>query len=102
MLTIIPSAPPQPDISDSSVNMNSVGEGVAAASNRLSTASVSMTTVVLVRRSNGTLDSELLDAGTPPPSYAEVLASGISSSALDQDLLHNNPLQGDLFKLKFN
>lgn len=31
--------------------------------------------VVSVRRSNGTLNSEFLDAGTPPPSYAEVIAS---------------------------
>lgn len=31
-------------------------------------------TVVSVRRSNGTLDSEFLDAGTPPPSYADVIA----------------------------
>jgi hypothetical protein len=54
---------------------------------------VSMTTAVLVRRSNGTLDAKLLDAGTPPPCYAEVLASGISNSALGQDLLHNNLLQ---------
>lgn len=40
--------------------------------------------ILLVRRSNDTLDSdELLDAGTPPPSYAEVLAC-ISTPAVNE------------------
>lgn len=40
--------------------------------------------LMLVRRSNDTLDSEeLLDAGTPPPSYAEVLAC-ISTPAVNE------------------
>ena len=38
----------------------------------------------LLRRSNGTLDSDdFLDAGTPPPSYAEVLAC-ISTPAVNE------------------
>lgn len=39
--------------------------------------------VHLARRSNDTLNSDMLGAGTPPPSYAEVLAY-ISTESIDQ------------------
>lgn len=45
--------------------------------------------VLMVRRSNGTLDSDdFLDAGTPPPSYAEVLAciSNPAVNALEENV----------------
>ena len=68
-LLSVPSAPLPQDL-DGEPTMLVLGNGTSTIS-------------VLVRRSNGTLDSEFLDAGTPPPSYAEVLAS-ISNPAVDQ------------------
>lgn len=51
--------------------------------------------VSLVRRSNDTLDSgDFLDAGTPPPSYAEVLAS-ISTTAMNEIEENFSPVRED-------
>lgn len=52
--------------------------------------------VSLVRRSNDTLDSgDFLDAGTPPPSYAEVLAS-ISTPAMNEIEENFSPVRGKI------
>lgn len=50
--------------------------------------------ILMVRRSNDTMDSdEFLDAGTPPPSYAEVLAC-ISTPAVNE--LESDTTRGKL------
>ena len=55
--------------------------------------------VHLARRSNDTLNSDMLGAGTPPPSYAEVLAY-ISTETIDQPgAVFANP--GQLIHIKF-
>ena len=52
------------------------------------------TCVLIVRQSNDTLNSDdFLDAGTPPPSYAEVLAC-ISNPAINESE-ENSPIQGN-------
>lgn len=52
--------------------------------------------VSMVRRSNDTLDSDdFLDAGTPPPSYAEVLACN-STPAINESEENFSPVRGKI------